>query len=271
VDQARDAELLSRLPHGSPSRSAGCYPRSADARRSHALPPGRHSSRRRRTAPRHALAKLWGGEREAYVTTELAKPTLESLALAERNHRAWAGPIVGRVHAARFLRGFVEWIVVDAAVFARDYETLLALAPIRHLDVANIGAAATQFFACPGLAQIVALSFDLGGTPQEHPARDAVVAPLLASPHLRKLRYLDLRRNDLSEAAHAKLAHATNLPALEVLRLDGLEEEYGMDYDGSIQTVRPSAALVAFEQRHGPSAWLHHGERTQREITRTSF
>src|SRR5688500_10966481 len=100
-------------------------------------------------SPRRALADLWGGDRGAFIHAQLeaseatrtgrpfAEPLLRAEALLAGNADRWAGPIAGRVHRARFLRGFVEWITVDAAVFLREWEDLFTLAPIRHLDLAH--------------------------------------------------------------------------------------------------------------------------------------
>ena len=90
-------------------------------------------------APRLALAQLWGGVREEHIRAQIEeselmragrpfyKPGMRAYQLAQGNEKRWAGAIAERVHAARFIRGFVEWIVVDAAVFVREWQELFTV------------------------------------------------------------------------------------------------------------------------------------------------
>ncbi len=182
------------------------------------------------------------------------------------------GPIAERVRVVKFVRGFPEWIEADATVFAREWQDLVRLAPIRHLDVvhAKTADALTALFACPALAQIITLSFNVIG-PRFGPPDGTLVTPLVESPHLGKLRVLDLRCCPLTSDQKARIAHATNMPALECLQVDDLTESVGMDYDGSIQTVYPSEELAAFETQYGKARALHYTERTERTVTRDYF
>ena len=98
----------------------------------------------------------------------------------------------------------------------------MALAPLRHLDLVDAAPVAEALAACPGLAQIRGLSFNLAGTRfGKTRLGDAGAVALAASPHLRRLRYLDLRFSDLGEDALAAIATSPNLPRLEVGLLDG--------------------------------------------------
>lgn len=224
-------------------------------------------------APRLALAKLWGGPRERFVVGQIKSTAAararkydpEAIAIDQLvvgNERAWAGPIADKVIGWRFVRGFPEWIIADAADFARDWQELERLAPIRHLDAAHARseAAAAALFQCPGLAQLVTLSFNITG-PHFDPADDGMVTPLVNSPHLGQLRLLDLRHCMLSIDNKALIARATNMPALECLQLDDLTETIASDYDCSIQSVYPSAELAEFEAKFGAARALHYVER----------
>src|SRR5688572_12772565 len=83
--------------------------------------------------PRLALADLWGGNRGAFIRAQIeeseamragrrfTEPAMRGYQLLQGNAQRWAGPIADRVHEVRFVRGFVEWIVVDAAAFVRDW------------------------------------------------------------------------------------------------------------------------------------------------------
>jgi hypothetical protein len=237
-------------------------------------------------APRLSLAARWGGARERFVRAQIEVSDLMRAGrdyskpwdVAERalagNERAWAGEIAARVPWFRFLRGFVEWVVIDAAVFVRDWQQLFELAPIRHIDVAGIGGAVDAFFACKGLEQIAGLSFNLYGTPHNTSALGDRGAHALAScPHLRRLRYLDVRHNQIGEDALAALARAPSLARLDVGLLDNnavadLREDVSQDYDGTITDIRPAEGLHDFEQRHGACGWLHAYERRGRRVLR---
>jgi hypothetical protein len=100
-------------------------------------------------ATRAAFAQDIGGERGAFMLAQIEasdrmragrasyEPNTRAMRLLRGHERAWAGPIVDAVYEARFLRGCVEWIVVDAARFVREWRQLYELAPIRHLDLVN--------------------------------------------------------------------------------------------------------------------------------------
>ena len=210
-------------------------------------------------APRQALAVALGDWRGRFIRKQIELSDLQR---------------AGRVHEHRFLRGFVEWITVDAAAFVRDWRELYALAPIRHVDLVDAAPVAADLAACEGLAQLRGLSFNLAGTRfGKHRLGDAGARALLASPHLRRLRYLDLRYNDLGEDTLAAIVTADTLPRLEVGYLDGnrpadLSEDVSLDWDGTLTDARPTAALHAFTQRHGDRPWLHPVEQRRRYILR---
>jgi hypothetical protein len=234
-------------------------------------------------APRLALAAHWGGERERYVEGSIrrclaaraGRSIPDGLAIRQLlsgHEREWAGPIVDHVLGWQMVRGFAEWVVVDAASFARGSAMLVRMAPLRHLDVAHADrpAAAAAFFQASALSQIVTLSFDVTG-PHYAPIDGSLVTPLVECPHLGKLKYLQLTGARLTLEDQARVARATNMPALECLLFDGLEENIGTDYDGSIQSVRPNAAMTAFEERFGVFPALHYVERTHRIPVRDDF
>jgi hypothetical protein len=236
-------------------------------------------------SPRLALAELWGGDRGAFVLAQIeeseamragrrfSEPAMRAERLLRGNARRWAGPIADRVHEARFVRGFVEWIVVDAAVFVRDWKELVALAPIRHVDLAHARPVIADVVDCPGLERIVGLSFNLIGTPRYDPLGDDGAIALAASLRLQNLRFLDLGHSKLSEAGLAAIATSPNLPRLEVGDLSGnaiadLVEETSSDDGGTTIDAWPGSGLVDFERRHGRREWLHPTQRRGRQVFR---
>ncbi len=236
--------------------------------------------------PRLAFGKAAGGARESFIQLQLTASDAQragksSPALVEADRLlatgdrrlAWANGILERVPEARFLRGFVELLVIDAAKLVIEHRDLYARAPIRHLDVTDARPQLATLFGSAALAPIVGLSFNLDGTPHGgKPVGDGVVDALLASPHLGNLRFLDLRGQELSAAAMLRLARAPQLAALEVGLLDGLTEDVSTDYDRTITDVRPSDPLAAFEQTVGTRVpWLHPVETTNRRVVRDAF
>ena len=237
-------------------------------------------------APRQALALALGDWRGRFIKKQIELSDLQRAGrkdgallieceeLLTKHGASWAGPIAGRVHEHRFLRGFVEWITVDAAAFVRDWRALYDLAPIRHVDLVDAAPVAADLAACEGLAQLRGLSFNLAGTRfGKHRLGDAGARALLASPYLRKLRYLDLRYSDLGEDTLAAIVTTDALPRLEVGYLDGnrpaeLSEDVSLDWDGTLTDARPTAALHAFTQRHGDRPWLHPVEQRRRYVLR---
>jgi uncharacterized protein (TIGR02996 family) len=236
-------------------------------------------------SPRLALADLWGGERGELIRVQIeqsesmragrpfSKPAMRAHQLLQGNAKRWAGPIADRVLEARFVRGFVEWVVVDAAVFVRDWKALFAMAPIRHLDVVHAKPAIAELVDCPGLERIVGLSFNFAGTPRYDPIGDDAAIALAASPRLKNLRYLDLGHSKLSEAGLAAIASSPNLPRLEVADLSGnaipeMVEVTSGDYDGTTLDAWPGPGLVDFESRHGRREWLHPIQRRGRQVFR---
>jgi uncharacterized protein (TIGR02996 family) len=238
-------------------------------------------------APRLALAELWGGPRGAFIRAQIAasdalraggpaaRPMFEAEKLLRGNHRAWAGPIADRVHQVRFLRGFPEWVVVEASTFVREWEAMFALAPIRHLDLVHARGVMAEVADCPGLERIVGLSFNLFGTTLNDPVGDEAAVALAASARLRGLRYLNLGDSKLSEAAMAEVAKSASFPSLEVGLLYGnaladFREDIGEDPQdvGYFMDVRPSPSMASFERKYGRRDWLHPCERKRRQVYR---
>jgi hypothetical protein len=233
---------------------------------------------------RHAYAQAAGGWRGRFVRLQVELSDLQRAGrkdgelflacerLAREHGAGWAAPIAPLVHEARFLRGFVEWIVIDAAAFVRDWRELYARAPIRHVDLVDAALVAAELAACEGLAQLRGLSFNLAGTRfGKTRLGSAGARALAASPYLRKLRYLDVRYSDLDEGALAALVTTDALPRLEVGLLDGnaipdLCEDVSSDWDGTVTDARPTQALYDFTQRHGDRPWLHPVELRRRHV-----
>ena len=107
-------------------------------------------------APRQALALALGDWRGRFIKKQIELSDLQRAGrkdgallleceeLLAKHGAGWAGPLAARVHDHRFLRGFVEWITVDAAAFVRDWRALYDLAPIRHVDLVDAAPVAAE-------------------------------------------------------------------------------------------------------------------------------
>ena len=111
--------------------------------------------------------------------------------LGSRHHPAWTAHLRGQVRKARFVRGFVGHVLLDADQFpdsaALDAEPIRSAQVVRHPGRWAVDLAAA--FASPRLARLTALDFTY--TYLSEPEYDA----LFGSPHLRGLTDLSLRNN----------------------------------------------------------------------------
>lgn len=225
--------------------------------------------------PRAAIAAHWraaGNPRGEFVDLQLAivvemRRWLPAWAwrdarahchdLLAAHGAAWAGPLAERVRHHRFIRGFVEEVELTGAALMRHAAELVRLAPLRHLVLRQLAPVAAEVAALPQLAQIVSLTVAPGDG-----LGDAGARALLASPHLDRLRWLDLRSQGLSRAMLGELTASPRLRQLEVGLLAGnavaeLEEIDEKDWDGTPVAVANGAGIVELESHHGFCRWLH--------------
>ncbi len=232
---------------------------------------------------RVAFADLVGGDRADFIRAQLASSAAlraqppgfdDDAVLAAEDlllgrEADWAQGADSLVTAFAYIRGFVEVATVEAGWFTEHWRTLFARAPIRHLEVYGL-ARAPGFFECEGLRQLVALSFNLSGTPA-HGERldDALACALAASSHLEGLRLLDLRHCQLTDAGKRAVLRA--LPSLRACQLDDLSETALQDFDGSPLGVHESDELVSFELAYGRFPALHELARTGSAVLRERY
>lgn len=155
----------------------------------------------------------------------------------------------------RYRRGFIEEITVPAAHFLKVAAPLYARAPVLDLVLGDGKAHARAIFASPHLARI--RSLDLSNSK----IGDAEVALLVQSPHLARLRWLSLYFNEVTDKGVEMIAAArTTLPALRFVRLDdnpcrdpnpAVDEEDGRTYG-----LERSARGEELIERFGPLPWI---------------
>jgi hypothetical protein len=155
-----------------------------------------------------------------------------------------------------FLRGFVEWVKVDAARFLTVAPELYRRAPVLHLDLTGVKPVAAELFQSPHLARIQSLGLLHNGL------GDAEVAALAASPHLANLRWLKLNNNKIGAAGLEALAASRNLPRLGYvgLRTNAIPDptpQHADEYDAT------SPVGKELQRKYGPRAWLDARPRWQ--------
>lgn len=164
-------------------------------------------------------------------------------------------PVRGRVDKQRLKRGFVEAVWLDARRFLGDAADLFERAPILDVNLTGVAAVARELFASPHLARLRSLDLSDNGLDD-----DAAVA-LAGSPHLEKLAWLDLSKNKISAKGLDALAASQRLPRLGYLCLadnlciDPTPRIGGCDDYGNFDLEYPAAGRE-LAARHGERAWL---------------
>ncbi|WP_437816039.1 TIGR02996 domain-containing protein [Sorangium sp. So ce1078] len=175
-------------------------------------------------------------------------------ALIDRHGATWAGAIAGWVDAVHFVRGFVGWIKLSAQRFLDHGDSIMALAPVQHLDLTGVRDVDEALFDSPLLAHIRSLSMDACGLHDLH------VQMLAASPHVTHLRWLSVADNHLTLAAAEALAASPFLRDLRYAELRGnpTDPVERLGYDSGIVVASwmpPEGKDI--EARFGHQPWLH--------------
>lgn len=179
-------------------------------------------------------------------------------ALIDKHGALWRQPLApliddGVITRPTFLRGFVEDVTMTAATFAKRARDVYALAPVRHLSLTDV---AGNLDALRHLDRIVSL--DISG---QQLGDDAITA-LAGSAASRRLHWLDISVNQITEAGLAALVASPHLPALAYVSVRGNRfaspvDEHGSEGDSMVMT-RPSDTGKALEAKLGHRvAWFH--------------
>jgi|KBSSwiStaDraftv2_1062776.scaffolds.fasta_scaffold393113_2 uncharacterized protein (TIGR02996 family) len=161
-------------------------------------------------------------------------------------------PLVDRLH---FDRGFVDEVSLSADAFLDRAEAIYRVAPVIHLNLTGVKGRAKELFASPHLGRIRALNL------AENDLGDEGVAELAGSPHLGKLRWLSLRRNGITGVGAEALVASPNLPDLKYVDFSGNDGD-PTDSPGAMDGMEilewhegPGSLL---EKKYGPRPWLHY-------------
>jgi hypothetical protein len=162
--------------------------------------------------------------------------------------RYWAEDIAPLTNKWRFVRGFVEDVVMDAATFLRTAPDLYRRAPILHLQLTGVRPVMHAVLSTPHLLRLRSLDLfrcDIG---------DDGLA-LLASRDLPNLRWLGLQFNNIGRAGLDALCASQSLSRLAYVALQdnvvpdplpGIVDDYTTD----------TALALELRAQHGPVRWL---------------
>jgi uncharacterized protein (TIGR02996 family) len=187
----------------------------------------------------------------------------EANELKRAHAQAWTTAICPPCLNPVFVRGLVEHVTLSARDFLDNAPHLFERAPIRHLDLSDVGSLAAELFASPHLANIQSLRLDRCGL------GDREVALLASSTHLTALRWLDLMRNDIGHEGARALAASPHLPSLRYVGFFGNpfdpSEDFSMD-QGVVVDCLLSPDSVLLEDEFGHIPWLHTDARSDLDI-----
>lgn len=169
--------------------------------------------------------------------------------------KGWASGVASQVERWVFDRGFVGLVRLSAARFLSMAPALYAKAPILHLELTDAKPVFAELCQSPHLSRI--RSLDLA----ECGLTDAEMNPLAACPHLGELRWLSLAFNQIDTFGAGVLAASKMFPKLRFVRLAGnlanpcerVADDTGIIVD---RWLPPEGELI--EQRLGHVPWFHY-------------
>jgi uncharacterized protein (TIGR02996 family) len=147
---------------------------------------------------------------------DLARDPIEDEAddLLAVHEDEWAGPLAELAEDWQWRRGCIEQVTVQAEALIEHSEELFALAPIREVSLLGDGASLTRLAGCEVLQRVEVLDLAHGRT---HRDRDLTV--LLTSPHLMRLKSLDLSSQEIEGPLLQALIDSRKLQHLVRLNL----------------------------------------------------
>ncbi|HVC61004.1 MAG TPA: TIGR02996 domain-containing protein [Acetobacteraceae bacterium] len=221
----------------------------------------------RQDPPRGAFIRVQIAKAAASGTARVLKGIDEDLLLIP-NQARWAAPVTRLADDWVFHRGFIEAATMTASAFLAHAPALYAVAPVRHLTLTDAKPKVRELFASPHLRRIRSLELD------QNQLDDEDIARLAASPMLGDLRWLSLAWNGITMAGFEALAGSTMLPRLRYGNFVGNEvdpsEQIIEEQGYAVDTWMPPEGEW-LEQRYGPLAWLHHSVADANDDTADRF
>lgn len=190
-------------------------------------------------------------------------PTKAALATLAKRHAEWGADVLPLVASLDFGRGFVERITLTAHDFLERAPAIFAKAPVLHAQLTRAHGQCAALAASPHLARLRSLDLSLNRL------EDADAIALAGSPYLGQLRWLQLKQNEIDTAGLNALAAAskTQLASLRFLGLalnrcpDPVDR--AIEDENGVITFEPRDEGSELEAKYGPLAWVH----LQRDIS----
>jgi uncharacterized protein (TIGR02996 family) len=193
-----------------------------------------------------------------------ARPALEAQQrrLRKKHERHWVGPLRAHLHGWHFVRGFVEYLALDASTLLEQSSALSRTYPVRSLHLHGARAVLPRLASCLLLARLHTLDLSgnfldagacdellrgglLGGLRvlriNDNPFGYDAVRAVAVADDLTGLEALELRRNNLTEATVVPLAESPFLAGLRALDLRG--NAIGEPTRSQLRALFPGAAL----------------------------
>jgi uncharacterized protein (TIGR02996 family) len=136
--------------------------------------------------------------------------------LLEEHRLTWGEPLAGLANRWDWIRGFPDFVRLDARAFLTHGEGMFAAFPVRHVELLDAATHLPKLSRSPLLERLATLT--ITGSP----AGDAIAKTLGSSPHLGRLRGLHLPRNGITAAAILAISAG---PFAEMTVLDLSENE----------------------------------------------
>jgi hypothetical protein len=182
-----------------------------------------------------------------------------SEAMLETHRAAWTREVLPLVQEARFHRGFIESVTMDARTFLARGLELYRLAPIRSVTLTGAKPVMPEVAGSQLLRRLVHLGL------QSNDLGDAGATSIARSTQLTNLRLLDLSFDGITAAGLDTIAASLTLAKLAFINLAGnpcgqpyesfaVDEMTGEMVPGSWELPEAGQAI---EAKHGPRAWLH--------------
>jgi uncharacterized protein (TIGR02996 family) len=176
--------------------------------------------------------------------------------LLDKYGEEWSRDVRPLVDKVAFERGFVDHVTLSALAFLDRAEAIYRVAPVIHLTLTGAKGHCRELFASPHLGRIRALNLYDNGI------GDDGVAALAASPHLGNLRWLNLQLNKITAVGAEALVASPNLANLAYVDFHGNEAD-PTDSPGAMDGMEilewfDSPLGYELEKKYGARKWLHY-------------
>jgi len=194
--------------------------------------------------------------REIAEKRPLGRPSGQEVLLRRENAHVWGADVAPLVRSYGFHRGLVGLINLSPADFIEHADQLFEMAPIQHADIndGNDPSLMAEVLKSPHLAKLRSVSFAKNGIDDEMCER------LARCEYLRNARWVQLTDNHIGLDGVMALASTSVFDDAVILDLLNNPcnpiEQPGLDWDGSIQSVELPPEGRQVVAKYGSKRWL---------------